>query len=279
MMKKAFPTTILPALLTFAVIAAPATAQQMQVQPDGEWCRQEWRDDDHDHDTYCEVRTVTLPATSSFEIDARPNGGVEVEAWDRDEIRVEAKVRTHARRDGEARNIARDVDIEIGSGRVTTDGPGFGARGRGNGWSVSYRVRVPTRTDLEIGSTNGGIAVDGVSGRIDVRTTNGGLSLRDVAGDVRGRSTNGGITARLSGRTWQGPGLDLQTTNGGIVMEIPAGYSARLETGSTHGGYDIDFPVTLEGRVDARRLSVDLGDGGPTIRAVTTNGGVQIRQS
>lgn len=271
--------TTIPVLAGLIVIAAPAAAQPMQVDPDADWCRVDWRDDDHDHDTYCEVRTVTLPATASFEVDARPNGGVEVEAWNRNEIRVDAKVRTNARRDGEARELARQIVVEVGPGRVATDAPGFRERSRGDGWSVSYRIRVPARTDLALRSTNGGIAVDGVAGRMDVRTTNGGLSLRDVAGDVRGRSTNGGITARLTGRTWDGAGLDLQTTNGGIVMEIPAGYSARLETGSTHGGYEIDFPVTLEGRVDGRRLSVDLGDGGPTIRAVTTNGGVRIRQS
>ena len=272
-MKKTIPTTI----LAFAVLASPAAAQQMQVQTDADWCRDGWhRDDDRDRDTHCEVRTVTLPATSSFDVNASPNGGIEVEAWDRDEIHVEAKVRTHARRDGEARELAREIEIDVGRGRVDTNGPK--RRDRGDGWSVSYRIRVPARTDLDLTSTNGGIAVDGVRGQLELRTTNGGLALRDVAGDVRGRSTNGGITATLTGRRWDGPGLDLQTTNGGIEMEIPAGYSARLEAGSTNGGYDIDFPVTVEGRLNPRRLSADLGEGGPTIRAITTNGGVRIRR-
>jgi hypothetical protein len=37
----------------------------------------------------------------------------------------------------------------------------------------------------------------------------------------------------------------------------------------------MDFPVTVQGRID-KRLDVTLGQGGPTIRVVTTNGGVIV---
>jgi len=248
----------------------------MQREPDAEWCRRDRHGDDS-RDRWCEVRSITIPASSSLEVDASPNGGIEVEAWDRDEIEIQAKVETQARRSGDARGLADEIEVVVGRGRIDTGGPG--SHRRGDGWSVSYRLKVPRRMNLELRSVNGGIALDGVSGQIDLETTNGGLVLRDVSGDVRGRSTNGGIRASLDGARWQGEGLDLQTTNGGVVLELPADYSARLETGTVHGGYEIDFPVTVQGRVDSRRLSVDLGDGGPTIRAMTTNGGVRVRRS
>ena len=256
-------------------LAPDLSAQQMQRQPNAAWCQEDRRGDD-DRDRYCEVRSTTVPASSSLEVDASPNGGIEVEAWNRNEIRIEAKVQTQARRSGAARELADGIEIVVESGRIDTEGPRTNRRG--DGWSVSYRLMVPRRIDLDLRSVNGGIALAGVTGRIDLRTTNGGLSIRNAAGDVRGRSTNGGITATLTGDRWQGAGLDVETTNGGVVLEVPAGYSARLETGTTHGGYEIDFPVTVQGRVDRRRLSVDLGDGGPTIRAMTTNGGVSVRR-
>lgn len=272
------PRGALPFLAALAglLALAPATpAQQMQRQADADWCRGDRWDED-DEDRYCEVRSVTVPATSSLDVDASPNGGIEVEAWDRNEIRIEAKVQTRTRRAGEARELADEIDVVVEPGHIESEGPRM--RGRGNSWSVSYRLKVPRRIDLDLRSVNGGIALAGVSGSIDLQTTNGGLSIRDASGDVRGRSTNGGITATLAGNRWQGEGLDLQTTNGGVVLEVPEGYSAHLETGTTNGGYEIDFPVTLQGRVDRRRLSVDLGDGGPTIRAMTTNGGVSVRR-
>lgn len=266
---------LLTALAGLLTIVPGASAQQMQRQVDAPWCQGDrWNDDDRDR--YCEVRSVTIPASSSLDVDASPNGGIDVEAWDRNEIRIEAKVETHSRRTGEARELADDIDIVVESGRIETEAPRTSRRG--DGWSVSYRLKVPRRIDLDLRSVNGGIALTGVSGQIDLRTTNGGLTIRDAAGGVRGRSTNGGITATLAGSRWQGEGLDLETTNGGVVLKVPAGYSAQLETGTTHGGYEIDFPVTLQGSVDRRRLSVDLGDGGPTIRAMTTNGGVSVQR-
>jgi len=264
-------------LFLLPLLAQPVSAQQLRTETDADWCRERDRDRDDDRDRYCEVRTTTIDAGSSFEVDASPNGGISVEAWDRDEIEIRAKVQTHARRPGEARSIAGDIDVRVEPDGVSTDGPG--RLGRREGWSVSYRLRVPRRMDLKLRSVNGGIALAGVHGAIDLRTTNGGLSIRDAGGDVRGRSTNGGITARLEGRRWDGRGLDLETTNGGVHIEVPEGYSARLEAATTHGGYSIDFPITVQGRVDSRRLAVDLGDGGPTIRAVTTNGGVSVSRS
>jgi hypothetical protein len=264
-----------PLLAALALFPGHALAQQMSTEPDAAWCREEWHGD-RDRDRYCEVRSMTMPAGSRLAIDAKPNGGIDVEAWDRDEIQIFAKVETQARRDGDARRLADEIEVSVDSDRIDTRGPGTHARGEG--WSVSYRVKVPRRMDLDLRSINGGIALRGVGGRIELRTTNGGLRLADVSGDVSGRSTNGGIHATLAGRGWEGAGLDLETTNGGVVLELPEDYSARLETGTVHGGYRIDFPVTVQGRVDARRLSVDLGDGGQTIRAITTNGGVDVRR-
>ncbi len=53
--------------------------------------------------------------------------------------------------------------------------------------------------------------------------------------------------------------------------------SARLETGTVHGGMRIDIPVTVQGKIE-KELSIDLGSGGPTVRATTTNGGVSIKR-
>ena len=72
-----------------------------------------------------------------------------------------------------------------------------------------------------------------------------------------------------------GTGLDLRTTNGGVRLRIPEGYSARLETGTVNGGIDIDFPVTVQGRL-GREFTTTLGGGGPLVRAETTNGQVRI---
>jgi len=94
---------------------------------------------------------------------------------------------------------------------------------------------------------------------------------------MHGRTTNGGVKVALTGSQWDGEGLDVTTTNGGVVLEVPSDYNAHLETGTVNGGVRMDFPVRVQGRLD-RELSTDLGSGGPTIRARTTNGGVVVKR-
>jgi hypothetical protein len=246
------------------------TVDAQRIVVDDEWC-----DDDsgnRDSERYCEVREYTLDVRELIAIDAAPNGGIQVEGWNRNEISLRAKVTAWSRQ-GDPQEIVNDIDLETGR-VITAHGPKAENR---EGWAVSFRLMVPQDSDLELESMNGGIRIEGVHGDMDFETMNGGITLRDVGGNVRGRTTNGGLNVSLAGSQWQGEGLDLQTTNGGIVFSVPEDFRARLETGTVNGGFDTEFPITLRGRLRARRFTTDLNGGGPPIRLVTTNGGVQIR--
>jgi DUF4097 and DUF4098 domain-containing protein YvlB len=136
---------------------------------------------------------------------------------------------------------------------------------------------VPRETDLSLKTYNGGISITEVSGRIEFDAHNGGVSLQRLAGMVRGQTLNGGLSIDLVGPRWNGEGIDVKTMNGGVNLSIPSDYSARLETSTVNGGLKVEFPVTVQGEI-SRELSLNLGNGGPTIRAVTTNGGVSVRK-
>ena len=132
--------------------------------------------------------------------------------------------------------------------------------------------------DLDLETMNGGIGIEDVEGAMRLRATNGGISLDHVGGDVRGKTENGGLQITLDGSRWRGGGLDVQTSNGGVELFVPTGYSAQLETGTVNGGFTVDFPISVQGRL-SQRLTTQLGGGGATIRAMTTNGGVAIRRA
>lgn len=249
--------------------AAPAP-QEGRVVQDDDWCRQSGYDRDRDH--YCEVREFTLRADRDvITVNARPNGGIKIEGWDRNEILVRAKVQAQSRDEGGAREIAGEVDVMMGR-TIESDGP---RTGRGESWSVSYRVYVPYDSNLDLESVNGGITIDDVSGQMRFRTTNGGIHLSGLKGDVDGRTTNGGLNIELSGSEWEGTGLNVRTTNGGVKLYMPDDYNCRLETGTVNGSFRIDFPIMVQGRID-RRIEATLGDGGKVIHVTTTNGSVTV---
>ena len=266
------PTHVLTSIAVSAAMVAlvtnPAAAQQWETSCDT-------HRDNGDRARHCEVKSLTLtPHAGGLRVKGGPNGGILVKGWDQNEIAVHVVVVAHARTDERARAMVSQIQIEADRGNLGADGP---SGARGENWSASYEIYVPRSHDLDLDTKNGGVQVSGVRGKMELATVNGGVHLTDLGGDVRARAKNGGLHIELSGSRWEGAGLDAEIRNGGITMGLPKGYSARLETGTTNGGLHIDFPVTVQGRV-TKRLSVTLGDGGPPIRAITTNGGVHIER-
>jgi DUF4097 and DUF4098 domain-containing protein YvlB len=264
------------------LLAVSASASAQRVSRDPSQSSDEWLEKCSDgrsggsdnRERYCEVRERRIRPTRFLDIDGQQNGSVAVHGWDRSEVLVLARIQADGDDLSEARDLASGINIETEGGRVRAEGPSSRRR---QSWSVSYDIWTPRRTDLRIATHNGGIHVDDVDARLELSAVNGGIGLAGVSGDVHGETTNGPLNVSLDGDQWRGEGLDLRTTNGPVNLDIPDGYSARLETGTVNGGMRIDFPVTLQG-VIGRRITTQLGNGGAPIRAMTTNGPVQIRR-
>lgn len=261
-----------PYALAFLLVATTAAAQTDRAARFMDNCRNRWNDDDR----FCETRSYTLAAGRTLSVDGSSNGGIAIHGWDKNEVQVLAMVQANGDNVADAQALAKQVSVIASGGDVRAEGPS--RFGRHQSWSVSYDIYVPRQTELTLSANNGGISVESMVSKIQAETENGGLSFSDVAGDVHGRTVNGGITAQLTGDRWIGAGLDLRTSNGGVHLTIPQNYSANLETGTVNGSLNVDFPITISGRIGGRQFATTLGAGGATIRATTTNGGVSIKR-
>jgi hypothetical protein len=223
----------------------------------------------------CEIREQTLaPSGGAISIDGRQNGGISVKGWDQGQILVRARVQAGAPTAAEAEALGKQVRIETSGAKIHATGP---ESKRDYHWDVSYEVFVPRRSDISLETHNGGIAIADVNGKIDFTALNGGVVLKRVGGAVRGSTTNGGLVIELAGDRWEGESMDVSTTNGGVIMAVPENYSAHVETGTVNGSVNTEFPVTVKGEV-TKQLALNLGSGGATVRAMTTNGGVHLKK-
>lgn len=230
---------------------------------------------------FCEERAMgwRSSAGQSLTVDASPNGGVSVTGWDKDSVHVILKIQTYAGTDAEAQELAQSLRVVNDNGTMHVQGP---SSRRWSSWSVSFEIFAPRRVNVDLSTLNGPLGVEDITGTLRLTAQNGPLSLENVAGDVRAHAQNGPLHVTLTGSRWEGTGLDAETQNGPLVLEIPDGYNAELETGTVNGPMDIGFPITVQGRIgmgSRRRITTRLGTGGPTVRAVTTNGPAILRRS
>ncbi len=248
-----------------------------QVSPTDDLCeRHGGGDTGGDRGHACEVRDTRLTAPAGpLTVDASPNGGIQVEGWDQADVLVRAVVQAYGDTDGDARQLLPSVRVTAAGDRVSAEGPERTSGQRRSGWSVSFRIWAPRATALALTAKNGGISVRSMRGESRFTTENGGVTLDDLSGQVVGTTRNGGVHVRLSGARWEGAGLDVETTNGGVTLGVPARYSAALEVHTQNGGIRTDIPMTVQGRVD-RELRTTLGSGGPLLKLRTVNGGVRI---
>jgi putative adhesin len=256
-----------------ALAAQAALGGETRSGSDDDWCRESgWNGGRARH---CEVRETALPAGARLHVDARPNGGIEVKGWDRGEARLRVRITAMGDTAEEARAVASQVRV-VTDGAIRATGPE--ARDGERRWYASFRLDVPRDSDVDLQADNGGLHVSGMAGHVRLSTVNGGIHLDDNGGKIEGSTSNGGVHVNLSGSEWQGEGLDVRTTNGGVHLEIPEGYNARLETSTVNGGIHSDLPVA-GGRGRHRsggRIETDLGRGGATLRLTTTNGGLHV---
>jgi hypothetical protein len=226
-----------------------------------------------------EKREISMSAVNNLSVDGKNNGSISVQGENRNDILITACVQAWAETEEMARKLMENIRIEKGSNVYADNTPNE------NNWSVSYLILVPYKTNLKLTANNGGISISYVDGNVEFFTKNGGISLNGLAGEVRGKTKNGGVSVILSGNVWQGSGLDVETTNGGVNIGMSENYAANFETGTVNGGFQseieaLQIPKNDDERYGWRnnRINKSVNGGGAKIRVVTTNGGIKIKK-
>ncbi|HYW50388.1 MAG TPA: DUF4097 family beta strand repeat-containing protein [Gemmatimonadaceae bacterium] len=150
-----------------------------------------------------------------------------------------------------------DVNASTGNGRVLVSG-------------TTGRVRASTG--------NGRVTVEGASGPVNASTGNGDVSVSTSSGPVSASSGNGDIEVSMS-RMSRAAEMRFSTGSGRIVLGVPEGFGADLESSTGSGSITSEIPIRIEGRASRYRLRGQLGDGGERLAMSTGSGDILIRRS
>lgn len=179
-----------------------------------------------------------------------------------------------------------DIDVD-GQGTAAVEGSVLTI----DGGSSRLRVRVPSGTDLLLGSTSGSITIEGRSGLVAVVSTSGRVSV-EHAGEIDVRSESGRVTVgRVDGdcclRSGSGRlevhscgAVDVMTDSGRVSIDDARGpvaahcVSGHIEVELTEPN-DVDAE-TVTGRIDVVVPCVDGATDRVSVR--TTSGSVHVTE-
>jgi hypothetical protein len=211
-----------------------------------------------------------LQPGGSFELQ-NVNGAVEVQGWDRNEVEVRA-VKTAKHKESDIDRVSIDVVARANAVSVATRYP----QDEGVEVAVEYSVHVPYTAHIEhVATVNGTLRVAGVPDTGDLHTVNGDIDVFEASGNVHAHTTNGNVHLELASFQ-SGPGASAETTNGSVLLAVPASIGANLEARCLNGNFLSELPLQIEESLRPRETHGKLGKGGAPIRLRTVNGGIRV---
>lgn len=260
-----------------------------------------------------ETRELTLTAvTGSLVVVETFNGPVTVRAGAGDEVRATLEVTgwggNRAAAEADRANVTTTLEEEAGRvllRAVYAPNPTSpGNRG------ASATVTVPAGSELDIGTSNGAVTVDGIGAAVRVVTSNGAVTVVGSSGDtviatsngeirvtgatgtIDARSSNGRATVeasdavvavdtssgeiRFSGSLAPGDSR-LATSNGAVQVTLPAGATFALDASTSNGRITVGFPITTSGAASETLVQGRIGDVPEVaIEIETSNGDVTV---
>jgi DUF4097 and DUF4098 domain-containing protein YvlB len=217
------------------------------------------------------AQTYPLRSGGSLELN-NVNGTVRIEAWDKDVVEVRA-VKTTSEKESNLDRVSIDVDSKPDGGlSISTRYP----QEEDVEVAVDYTVHVPRSALLtHVNTVNGSLRITDLESVGDLHTVNGNIEVFEGSGNVHAHTTNGDVYLELK-RPADSKGALAETTNGSVLLAVPADLPANLEAHCMNGSFSSELPVVMRGAAQPRVLHGKLGAGGSPIRLGTVNGAIRV---
>lgn len=209
------------------------------------------------------------------------NGPIEVIAWDRNEVKLEATKIVSSR------ELLSEVEIKVDARpdyiNVDTD---YKHRnwssdrwGKNSKIEVHYKLSVPRTAVLnEIETVNGSVTASNFVNITKISTVNGNVNASNLRGTADLSTVNGTVNADFD-QLESGSNVELSAVNGQVNLSIPSDANATIKADSLNGNITNDFGLPVrKGEYVGRDLHGRLGTGDVQIKLDSVNGRLAINK-
>lgn len=249
------------------------------------------------HAKYEKIVHLSMPLSpsSGFETQTH-NGSVKIQGADVTDCNIVATITARARTEEDAYELAEQTEVKferMGDNLVLKIKRPQNLVNRSVG--VSLDCVIPNKVDLKLGSHNGAVKINDITGGIDATTHNGRVTVKNITGDInlvthnggvhceeitsdaKLRTHNGGVKVKYSGSAESICNISIVTHNGSIELTAPANFSAKVKASTHNGSINTDLPITVTGKVSKNKLTGTIGNGDGDLYLETHNGSIRLR--
>jgi hypothetical protein len=162
------------------------------------------------------------------------------------------------------------------------DDRGYHSEGNGERWgraSIDLDIKLPPNLQISANSVSGNVSVAGAQGDVRLNSVSGDVKADRVrANSLSAHTVSGNVTVQVESLTGTGD-LSFKSVSGDVILELPRTLDADLSMHTVSGRIDSDFQMTLNGRMDRRRLEARIGKGGRDLDVTTVSGDLRLRMA
>jgi DUF4097 and DUF4098 domain-containing protein YvlB len=142
---------------------------------------------------------------------------------------------------------------------------------------VDFDVQVPAGVLFNGRTVNGEMSAEGLKADVRASTVNGSVRV-STTGLAEASTVNGSVYAQMGRADWTSD-LEFSTVNGGITLIMPGKLDAEVRASTVNGDIESDWPMTVTGRFNNRRLRGTIGAGGRGLSLSTVNGEIRLKKA
>lgn len=207
------------------------------------------------------------------------------------DVTVPAETRAQARTgsgDVAVQNLKGPVEARSGSGNVEISNIGDTV----NAHTGSGNIRLASVQGAAVAQTGSGdIRAEGVAGAftgkagsgnvVVTQTAPGGATLQTGSGNITASGLEGPLQAQTGSGSIKAEGQpsanwNLRAGSGDVSLSVPATAAFDFDAHTGSGSISIDHPMTVQGKIERRRVQGKVRGGGALVSVQTGSGAVRV---
>jgi hypothetical protein len=147
---------------------------------------------------------------------------------------------------------------------------------RGSDARANFVAELPANVVVDVKTDIGSVTVDGMVGGVTARASTGTVSAINVAGPLSLSTANGNVSLATDSLS-AADSVHLQTTNGTVRAELPAGMQGAFDLSVVNGTVTSAFPLDAAPRSHVgRHLQGQIGASTRIVKMRAVNGTVSV---